>query len=408
MQNNSINSTIPNELVILSYEGKSIRVVIKDNEFIWASATDVMDALAYKNQAQELARLAPVHILKNEQIRLENGDLIQIDITNKMGIEALIKYAKASIRKPFKEWYYTHICRPSADEIRAFAQKPQEQSNQQSIDFQIFTFEEGDNIRIFLDEKGEPWFVALDVCRSLGYDNPWVAVGHHCEKDDLYKLEVADAKGRKQMMTLVNEANLYALILGSTKPNAKKFKNWVLGEVLPTLRKTGKYEIVPKIDEPTPQVFSMAQIQAIHNIVAALIAKPMDDMAQKLLQIEKQFQATLPKGITGKPSYVYLMLNLDNFFSKIGKANVPPSRLTELEANGSKMRLIKTIKLPYEELAFFWESTFQTMFSPFHEGREIYRLDDFQHQIFSQLADSLNAYYEDLIRRLEKGGDAQA
>jgi hypothetical protein len=54
-------------------------------------------------------------------------------------------------------------------------------------------------------------------------------------------------------------------------------------------------------------------------------------------------------------------------------------------------------------LAFFWENAFQTMFAPFHEEREIYRLDDFQHQIFSQLADSLNAYYEDLIRRLEKG-----
>jgi prophage antirepressor-like protein len=320
-----------------------------------------------------------------------------------MGVQALVKYAKASFRKPFEVWYRAHISGITVAEIRAFAQKPQQQSTEQSIDFQMFTFGEGNNIRVFIDEKGNPWFAGVDVCKALTYTNSRKAIDDHCKKDGVTKRYTIDSLNRKQEILFVSEPNLYRLIVKSEKPEAEIFEKWVFEEVLPTLRKTGKYEIVPKIDEPTPQVFSMAQIQAIHNIVTALIAMPIDDTAQKLAQIEKQFQATLPKGIVYKPSYVYLMLNLDNLRSKIGKANVPPSRLTELEANGSKMRLIKTIKLPYEELAFFWESTFQTMFSPFHEGREIYRLDDFQHQIFSQLADSLNAYYEDLIRRLEKG-----
>jgi hypothetical protein len=52
-----------------------------------------------------------------------------------------------------------------------------------------------------------------------------------------------DTPGGSQTLLAVNESGLYALILGSTKPEARRFKDWVTGEVLPAIRKTGRYEL---------------------------------------------------------------------------------------------------------------------------------------------------------------------
>jgi prophage antirepressor-like protein len=302
MQNNSIDSTIPNEWLTLFYQDKPIRMVIVDNKFAWTSVTDVIDALAYKTHREGLMRIAEVHLRKSEEIRLENGVSAQIDITNKVGIEALIKYAKASFRKPFKEWYRVHISHPSIDEIRAFAQQPRQENKEQSIDFQIFTFEEGNNIRVFLDEKGEPWFVVLDVCNALGHSNSSQAVNDHCEKDRLRKTEAIDSLGRRKEVLLVDEFNLYALILGSKKENASIFKKWVLGEVLPTIRKTGKYEIVPKQETNVIEGFTPKQVEMLRQI----IQERVQTLETSVAYLTSILPTLLPQKYEGKPSYCYL------------------------------------------------------------------------------------------------------
>jgi hypothetical protein len=86
-----------------------------------------------------------------------------------------------------------------------------------------------------------PWFNANDVCDALEMGNPSQAIKSHVDADDLQKLEVIDNLGRTQRANHVNESGLYALILGSRKPESKKFKRWVTSEVLPSIRKTGKY-----------------------------------------------------------------------------------------------------------------------------------------------------------------------
>ncbi|MBF0400249.1 MAG: hypothetical protein HQL90_05730 [Magnetococcales bacterium] len=103
-----------------------------------------------------------------------------------------------------------------------------------------FDFEEH-AVRVTIDEHGAPWFHAGDVCSVLGFGNPHQAVASHVDEDDLQKLEVIDSWGRTQQANYVNESGLYALIFGSTKPEAKRFKRWVTHEVLPTVRKTGGY-----------------------------------------------------------------------------------------------------------------------------------------------------------------------
>lgn len=87
-----------------------------------------------------------------------------------------------------------------------------------------------------------PLFVAIDVATALGYKNTKDAVLRHVDSDDLIKSEIADKLNRIQTVNCVNESGLYALIFGSKLESAKRFKRWVTSEVLPAIRKTGRYE----------------------------------------------------------------------------------------------------------------------------------------------------------------------
>ena len=109
-------------------------------------------------------------------------------------------------------------------------------------------------VRVQVDDVGQPWFNASDVCEALELGNPSQAIKSHVDADDLQKLEIIDALGRTQRANHINESGLYALILGSTKDAAKRFKRWVTSEVLPAIRKTGTYATgatLPALPAPT-------------------------------------------------------------------------------------------------------------------------------------------------------------
>jgi hypothetical protein len=97
-------------------------------------------------------------------------------------------------------------------------------------------------VRVQVDDQGQPWFNATDVCEALEMGNPSQAIKSHVDAEDLQKLETLTAGGR-QRQNHVNESGVYALILGSTKDAAKRFKRWVTHEVLPSIRKTGSYAV---------------------------------------------------------------------------------------------------------------------------------------------------------------------
>ena len=109
-----------------------------------------------------------------------------------------------------------------------------------------------------------PLFVALDVCNALGYKNSKDATARHVDPEDLIKSEI-ETKGGRQTVNCVNESGLYALIFGSKLESAKRFKRWVTSEVLPAIRKTGRYEAQETI---TP-----AEQRAIQVAVAARAKK---------------------------------------------------------------------------------------------------------------------------------------
>ena len=109
-----------------------------------------------------------------------------------------------------------------------------------------FTFHLSDSasftVRAMLRD-GEPWFVAADVCAALGIARTDDGVSRL--DDDEKDTDSIRTPGGAQQMSIINESGLYALILGSRKPEAKPFKKWVTAEVLPAIRKTGGYSAQP-------------------------------------------------------------------------------------------------------------------------------------------------------------------
>lgn len=109
-------------------------------------------------------------------------------------------------------------------------------------ELQIFDNEEFGEIRT-VQLNNETYFVGKDVAEALKYNEPHKAIQRHVEEDDRIKHPVTDSTGRTQDTWLISESGLYALIFGSKLESAKRFKHWVTSEVLPSIRKTGSYEM---------------------------------------------------------------------------------------------------------------------------------------------------------------------
>lgn len=104
--------------------------------------------------------------------------------------------------------------------------------NSAEMKTQLFNFNETP-VRTLRQESGGLWFAAKDVCAPLGYANERQALTTHVDAEDVQKLDGLAADGKNRKINFVNESGLYALIFGSTKPEAKIFKRWVTSEVLP-------------------------------------------------------------------------------------------------------------------------------------------------------------------------------
>ncbi len=119
---------------------------------------------------------------------------------------------------------------------------------------QVFEYE-GNGVRV-AGTPDEPLFVAADVCRVLGISQTATAMQRI--DDDERGVALINTPGGVQEMACVNESGLYSLILGSRKPEAKAFKRWVTHEVLPSIRKTGRYSV-----NMSPAEHLLAQAQAL-------------------------------------------------------------------------------------------------------------------------------------------------
>ena len=109
-------------------------------------------------------------------------------------------------------------------------------------ELKIFKNQEFGSVRTLVIDN-EPWFVGKDVAEALGYKNQNDALIKHVDGEDKDTIAIRDSIGRNRETPIINESGLYSLVLTSNLPSARRFKRWVTSEVLPTLRKTGQYQV---------------------------------------------------------------------------------------------------------------------------------------------------------------------
>ncbi len=164
-----------------------------------------------------------------------------------------------------------------------------------------------------LEQDGALWFIGKDVAAVLEYKNPSKAIPQHVDEEDRRKQYIPTAQNGKLVAAtwLINESGLYSLILSSKLPKAKAFKRWVTSEVLPSIRRTGKYEAaaqaVPINDEPTTDFTQLEFDQRIR--IAAIIASCRRErlpLVAKVLSLDLEEMAPLmPAHITEAEQAAY-------------------------------------------------------------------------------------------------------
>ena len=167
-----------------------------------------------------------------------------------------------------------------------------EANKKQAVQVAVFENPEFGTVRTTIDEKGDPWFCAKDLCDVLGYKNSSCAVNQHVRSSDVAKRYVARlaknrfgvCEGKMQVvqMIFVNESGFYALVLGSKLATAVKFKDWVTSVVLPQIRKTGGY-IPVKEGESEEETIRNAE-----EILRATLKKKEELLEQQRKLIEEQ------------------------------------------------------------------------------------------------------------------------
>ncbi|EAB8969561.1 hypothetical protein RAS56_004699 [Salmonella enterica] len=107
-----------------------------------------------------------------------------------------------------------------------------------------FSFEGKHDVRVQII-NGEPWFCLKDVCEVLTIANHRRVAADILDPKGVRKTDTL-TDGGKQQLTFVSEPNLYRVIFRSNKPEARQFQDWVFNVVLPTIRKSGRYELYPE------------------------------------------------------------------------------------------------------------------------------------------------------------------
>jgi anti-repressor protein len=158
---------------------------------------------------------------------------------------------------------------------------------------EIFSNSELGNVRVIV-KNGEPYFVAKDVCGILGLGN----VTETLKRVDELDLNSVKLKSGNQYRNykVVNESGLYQIIFMSNKPQAKQFKKWVTGEVLPTIRKTGGYvadddmfikNYLPFADDATKLLFKQTlKIVSEQNKMIEKQSKTINNQ-QQVIEVQK-------------------------------------------------------------------------------------------------------------------------
>lgn len=179
-------------------------------------------------------------------------------------------------------------------------------------ELQIFNFEKND-VRL-LQAETETWFAATDVCAVLEIKNTSHALSR-LEDDEITTIALNDSGGRPFKLSFVNEYGLYNLVLGSRKPEAKKFKRWITHEVIPSIRKTGGYELSQPTSTKALLLAALEQeerLAKVEDVVGELKDTMRIDGGQEFT-LKRHATSKVVGELGGKESQAYETLNRKAF-----------------------------------------------------------------------------------------------
>ena len=146
-------------------------------------------------------------------------------------------------------------------------------------DLSVFAFDTR-AVRVVMVD-GEPWFVGKDVAEVLGYTDTVNAIKQHCK--GVVKRHPLSTPGGTQELRIISEPDMLRLIVGSKLPAAERFERWVFEEVLPSIRRTGRYEVPPpdlgaavRLPQPADRIAAASRIfnQLVRSGNVARMALP--------------------------------------------------------------------------------------------------------------------------------------
>lgn len=160
-------------------------------------------------------------------------------------------------------------------------------------ELKIFENEAFGKVRV-IERNNEPWFVGKDVAEALGYSQPAKAIREHV-KDTHKGVSEMDTPGGRQQIIIIDEAGLYSLVLRSKLPAAEAFQEWVVAEVIPSIRKTGSYSV--------NQDIKAREVEARLNNSRARVASTFLKVAQMtdLLEYKHICQQKAAEVLSGVP-----------------------------------------------------------------------------------------------------------
>lgn len=224
------------------------------------------------------------------------------------------------------------------------------------------------DVRIQLDDKGEPWFNGKDACTVLGIKAYRDMFGN-LDDDEKMASKIPDSTGRLQNATFVNESGLYELIFRSKHPDAKAFKKWVKTEVLPSIRKTGEYKMTKPIqyyEEKTKNIVIERNIKLhdfynqqkddrmmslcrdnLNNIAMADHNVKMIEDKSKLISISERISNDMERALTSEERKLLIKLGKSVVMEYIKRNTNPPQQCLKF-CNGQNTKVNCYTIMDYE------------------------------------------------------------
>ena len=220
-------------------------------------------------------------------------------------------------------------------------------------EIQIFHSYQFGQVRTVIKDD-QPWFVASDVCKALELDKTWNAL-QRLDADEKGTTSIS-TPGGKQDMSIINEPGLYALVLGSRKPEAHAFKRWITHEVLPDIRKRGMYAtggfVEKAINDPDSMIQMLREYKAekerrealeyqmLLDAPKVLFAESVEGSRQNIL-IGELAKLLKQNGVNIGQNRLFELLRKEGYLcSAPGMYNIPTQRSMEMKLFEIKERTV--------------------------------------------------------------------